>query len=73
MLKIRNFIITLYFILYYVVALIFNRKEIFHDLDFWNEQIGLNENLAMHLYRYPAFRNLFYFRLKEYKLLIAIL
>lgn len=39
----------------------------------WNEQIGLNENLAMHLYRYPAFRTLFYYRLKEHKLLIVIL
>lgn len=73
MLKIRNFIVTLYYSLYYIVAVIFNRNEIFHDLEFWNEQIGLNENLAMHLYRYPAFRTLFYYRLKEHKLLIAIL
>ena len=49
MLKIRNIIITLYYSLYYVVAIIFNRNDIFHDLDFGNEQIGLNENLAMHI------------------------
>ena len=63
----------MYYTLFYVVALIFNRNEIFHDLEFWNERIGLNENLAMHLYRYPAFRNLFYYRLKEHKLLVTIL
>lgn len=71
--RVRFFIITFYYALYYVVAFFFNRKEIFHDLDFWNEQIGLNENLAMHLYRYPAFRTLYYYRLKEHRILIAIL
>ena len=59
--KIRYILVTLCYSLYYVVAMVCNRKEILHDVEFWNERIGTNDNLAMYLFQYPAFRTLFYF------------
>lgn len=71
--KLRYIIVTLCYSLYYVVAMIYNRKEIMHDVEFWNERIGTNDNLAMYLFQYPAFRTLFYFRLKKHRALVEIL
>ena len=71
--KIRYAIVTLCYSLYYTVAMIYNRKEILHDVEFWNEQIGANDNLQMYLFQYPAFRNLFYYRLRNHRALVEIL
>ena len=71
--KIRYVIVTLCYSLYYTVAMIYNRKEILHDVEFWNEQIGANDNLAMYLFQYPAFRTLFYYRLRGHRVLVEIL
>ena len=71
--KMRYFIVTICYSLYYVVAMIYNRKEILHDVEFWNEQINANDNLAMYLFQYPAFRTLFYYRLKNHRALVEIL
>ena len=42
-------------------------------IEFWNEQIGANDNLQMYLFQYPAFRNLFYYRLRNHRALVEIL
>ena len=44
--KVRYFIVTICYSLYYAVAMIYNRKEILHDVEFWNEQINANDNFA---------------------------
>lgn len=73
----RDVFINVRYLAFYIVLILFPNRLVISDLRAWNKAFygskGEKHSLAFFLYKLPEFRNLFYHRYKERKILVGLL